>query len=99
MWQTSTLSFKVLDPDFPADGRNRTPTLVTGENEALPGDAGFTRADGHRPAAGILDSGVGHRFPDQAVASWRRRARTQNSLPSGSASTTHDCSPWPMSTR
>ena len=28
-----------------------------------------------------------------------RDLRMQNSLPSGSASTTHDCSPWPMSTR
>jgi hypothetical protein len=33
----------------------------------------------------------------QAVGS--RELRTQNSLPSGSASTTHDCSPWPTSTR
>ena len=35
--------------------------------------------------------------PGQAVGS--RELRTQNSLPSGSASTTHDCSPWPTSTR
>lgn len=53
----STLSFKVLDLDFPAGSKNKTATLVTGEQEALLVDAGFTRADGHRLAAEILDSG------------------------------------------
>ena len=53
----STLSFKVLDLDFPAGSKNKTATLVTGETEALLVDAGFTRADGHRLAAEILDSG------------------------------------------
>lgn len=67
----STLSFKVLDLDFPAGSRNKTATLVTGENEALLVDAAFTRADGHRLAAEILDSGktlttvfVSHGDPD-----------------------------------
>src|SRR4051794_27253945 len=67
----STLSFKVLDLDFPAGSKNKTATLVTGENEALLVDAAFTRADGHRLAAEILDSGkklitvfVSHADPD-----------------------------------
>ncbi|MFF9808066.1 MBL fold metallo-hydrolase [Streptomyces coeruleorubidus] len=67
----STLDFKVLDLDFPAGSKNKTATLVTGENEALLVDAGFTRADGHRLAAEILDSGkklttvfVSHGDPD-----------------------------------
>ncbi|WP_216588215.1 MBL fold metallo-hydrolase [Streptomyces brasiliscabiei] len=67
----STLSFKVLDLDFPAGVKNKTATLVTGETEALLVDAAFTRADGHRLAAEILDSGktlttvfVSHGDPD-----------------------------------
>ncbi|KPI07539.1 beta-lactamase domain protein [Actinobacteria bacterium OK074] len=67
----STLSFKVLDLDFPAGSKNKTATLVTGENDALLVDAAFTRADGHRLAAEILDSGkklttvfVSHADPD-----------------------------------
>ncbi|MER5975169.1 MBL fold metallo-hydrolase [Streptomyces sp. NPDC001857] len=67
----STLSFKVLDLDFPAGSKNKTATLVTGEHEALLIDAAFTRADGHRLAAEILDSGkklttvfVSHGDPD-----------------------------------
>ncbi|SNX63134.1 glyoxylase-like metal-dependent hydrolase (beta-lactamase superfamily II) [Streptomyces sp. TLI_55] len=67
----STLSFKVLDLDFPAGSKNKTATLVTGETEALLVDAGFTRADGHRLVAEILDSGktlttvfVSHGDPD-----------------------------------
>ncbi|MBW8793389.1 MAG: MBL fold metallo-hydrolase [Streptomyces sp.] len=67
----STLSFKVLDLDFPAGSKNKTATLVTGENEALLVDAAFTRADGHRLAAEILDSGktlttvfISHGDPD-----------------------------------
>ncbi|MEW2397242.1 MBL fold metallo-hydrolase [Streptomyces sp. NPDC046862] len=67
----STLSFKVLDLDFPAGSKNKTATLVTGESESLLVDAGFTRADGHRLAAAVLDSGktlttvfVSHADPD-----------------------------------
>ncbi|MFF4629188.1 MBL fold metallo-hydrolase [Streptomyces griseorubiginosus] len=67
----STLSFTILDLDFPAGSKNKTATLVTGEREALLVDAGFTRADGHRLAAEILDSGknlttvfVSHADPD-----------------------------------
>ncbi|MDX2937913.1 MBL fold metallo-hydrolase [Streptomyces ipomoeae] len=67
----STLSFKVLDLDFPVGSKNKTATLVTGDSEALLVDAGFTRADGHRLAAEILDSGkqlttvfISHGDPD-----------------------------------
>ncbi|MDX3529207.1 MBL fold metallo-hydrolase [Streptomyces sp. ID05-39B] len=67
----STLSFQVLDLDFPAGSKNKTATLVTGESEALLVDAGFTRADGHRLAAAVLDSGkslttvfISHGDPD-----------------------------------
>ena len=67
----SPLSFTVLDLDFPAGSKNKTATLVTGQNEALLVDAGFTRADGHRLAAAALDSGktlttvfISHGDPD-----------------------------------
>jgi glyoxylase-like metal-dependent hydrolase (beta-lactamase superfamily II) len=67
----STLDFTVLDLDFPAGSKNKTATLVTGEHEALLVDAGFTRADGHRLVAAILDAGttpttvfVSHGDPD-----------------------------------
>ena len=67
----STLSFTVFDLDFPAGSKNKTATLVTGENDALLVDAGFTRADGHRLAAAVLDSGktlttvfISHGDPD-----------------------------------
>jgi glyoxylase-like metal-dependent hydrolase (beta-lactamase superfamily II) len=67
----SALDFTVLDLDFPAGSRNKTATLVTGEHEALLVDAAFTRADGHRLAAAVLDSGktlttvvVSHGDPD-----------------------------------
>jgi glyoxylase-like metal-dependent hydrolase (beta-lactamase superfamily II) len=67
----STLDFKVLDLDFPAGSKNKTATLVTGESEALLVDAGFTRADGHRLVAEVLDSGkrlttvfISHGDPD-----------------------------------
>jgi glyoxylase-like metal-dependent hydrolase (beta-lactamase superfamily II) len=67
----STLDFTVLDLDFPAGSKNKTATLVTGDEEALLIDAGFTRADGHRLVAEILDSGkrlttvvVSHGDPD-----------------------------------
>ncbi|MCW6003960.1 MBL fold metallo-hydrolase [Micromonospora sp. CPCC 205371] len=67
----STLDFTVLDLDFPAGSKNKTATLVTGESDALLVDAGFTRADGHRLVAEILDSGkrlttlfISHGDPD-----------------------------------
>jgi glyoxylase-like metal-dependent hydrolase (beta-lactamase superfamily II) len=67
----STLDFTVFDLDFPVGSKNKTATLVTGENEALLVDAGFTRADGHRLAAAVLDSGkklttvyISHEDPD-----------------------------------
>jgi glyoxylase-like metal-dependent hydrolase (beta-lactamase superfamily II) len=65
------LDFTVLDLDFPAGSKNKTATLVTGEHDALLVDAAFTRADGHRLAAEILDSGktlttvfISHGDPD-----------------------------------
>jgi glyoxylase-like metal-dependent hydrolase (beta-lactamase superfamily II) len=67
----STLSFTVLDLDFPVGSKNKTATLVTGDTDALLVDAGFTRADGHRLVARILDSGkrlttvfISHGDPD-----------------------------------
>ncbi|MDI6098867.1 MBL fold metallo-hydrolase [Actinoplanes sp. NEAU-A12] len=67
----STLDFHVFDLDFPVGSRNKTATLVTGETDALLVDAGFTRADGHRLAAAVLDSGkrlttivISHGDPD-----------------------------------
>jgi glyoxylase-like metal-dependent hydrolase (beta-lactamase superfamily II) len=67
----STLAFKILDLDFPVGSKNKTATLVTGDSDALLVDAGFTRADGHRLAAEILDSGkklttvfISHGDPD-----------------------------------
>ena len=67
----SILEFTVLDLDFPVGSKNKTATLVTGENEALLVDAGFTRADGHRLVAAVLDSGktlttvfISHADPD-----------------------------------
>jgi glyoxylase-like metal-dependent hydrolase (beta-lactamase superfamily II) len=67
----STLDFKVIDLDFPVGSKNKTATLITGEDEAFLVDAGFTRADGHRLVAEILDSGksltrvfISHADPD-----------------------------------
>lgn len=67
----STLDFTIFDLDFPASSKNKTATLVTGDNDALLVDAGFTRADGHRLVAEILDSGkrlttvfISHGDPD-----------------------------------
>lgn len=67
----SMLSFTVLDLDFPVGSKNKTATLVTGESDALLVDAGFTRADGHRLTAEVLDSGktlttvfISHGDPD-----------------------------------
>ncbi|MFE7835155.1 MBL fold metallo-hydrolase [Streptomyces sp. NPDC057474] len=67
----STLAFKVIDLDFPVGSKNKTATLITGEEQAFLIDAGFTRADGHRLVAEILDSGktltkvfISHADPD-----------------------------------
>ncbi|GAA2076008.1 MBL fold metallo-hydrolase [Microbacterium hatanonis] len=65
------LSYEVFDLDFPAGSKNKSAVLVTGDTEALLIDAGFTRADGHRLVAAVLDSGktlktvfVSHADPD-----------------------------------
>jgi glyoxylase-like metal-dependent hydrolase (beta-lactamase superfamily II) len=67
----STLEFTILDLDFPAGNKAKTAALVTGEHDALLIDAAFTRADGHRLAAAVLDSGktlqtvvISHGDPD-----------------------------------
>jgi glyoxylase-like metal-dependent hydrolase (beta-lactamase superfamily II) len=67
----SALDFTIVDLDFPVGSRNKTATLVTGASDALLVDAGFTRADGHRLVAQLLDSGkqlttvfVSHGDPD-----------------------------------
>ena len=49
------LNYTIIDA--PDSSLNKTSVLVTGESEALLVDAGFTRADGHRIVAAILDSG------------------------------------------
>ncbi|AJT42027.1 MBL fold metallo-hydrolase [Psychromicrobium lacuslunae] len=51
----STLEYTVLD--FADSSLNKTSVLVTGEHDALVVDAAFTRADGHRIVAAVLDSG------------------------------------------
>ena len=51
----SDLEYTVIDA---ADSSlNKTSVLVTGDTEALVVDAAFTRADGHRIVAEVLDSG------------------------------------------
>ena len=67
----SAIDITILDLDFPVGSKNKTATLVTGPHEALLVDAGFTRADGHRLAAAVLDSGrslatvfISHGDPD-----------------------------------
>jgi glyoxylase-like metal-dependent hydrolase (beta-lactamase superfamily II) len=67
----STLDFEIFDLDFPVGSKNKTATLVTGTDDAILIDAGFTRADGHRLAAAVLDSGknltaivISHGDPD-----------------------------------
>src|SRR4051812_17326626 len=67
----STLQIAIIDLDFPVGAKNKTATLITGEREAMLIDTGFTRADGHRLAAEILDSGktltkvfISHADPD-----------------------------------
>jgi glyoxylase-like metal-dependent hydrolase (beta-lactamase superfamily II) len=65
------LTYTIIDGDFPAGVKNKTATLVASESDALLFDAGFTRADGHRLAAAVLDSGkqlttvvISHADPD-----------------------------------
>src|SRR3954454_12747746 len=67
----STLDFHIIDLDFPVGSKNKTATLITGDEQAFLIDTGFTRADGHRLVAEILDSGktlttvfVSHADPD-----------------------------------
>ncbi|WP_364744571.1 MBL fold metallo-hydrolase [Arthrobacter sp. LAR12-1-1.1] len=66
-----SLNFEVFDLDFPAGSPNKSATLVIGPSKAMLVDAGFTRADGHRLVAAILDSGkeletvfISHADPD-----------------------------------
>src|SRR3954447_16544209 len=65
------LQYMIIDGDFPVGSKNKTATLITGQSEALLIDAGFTRADGHRLVAAVLDSGkelttvfISHADPD-----------------------------------
>lgn len=67
----TTMDFTIFDLDFPVGSKNKTATLVTGEHDALLVDAAFTRADGHRLTAAILDAGkqlttvfISHGDPD-----------------------------------
>jgi glyoxylase-like metal-dependent hydrolase (beta-lactamase superfamily II) len=67
----TALDFKIIDLDFPVGSKNKTATLITGERDALLVDAGFTRADGHRLVAEVLDCGkslttlfISHADPD-----------------------------------
>jgi glyoxylase-like metal-dependent hydrolase (beta-lactamase superfamily II) len=67
----SALHIRIIDLDFPVGSKNKTATLITGDREAMLVDAGFTRADGHRLVAEVLDSGkalttvfVSHADPD-----------------------------------
>ena len=53
----SDLTYTIIDLDFPAGQKNKTSVLVEGENEVMLFDAAFTRADGHRLVAAVLDSG------------------------------------------
>ncbi|KQR39730.1 MBL fold metallo-hydrolase [Microbacterium sp. Leaf159] len=66
-----SLNFEVFDLDFPVGSKNKSAVLITGPTEAVLIDAGFTRADGHRLVAAVLDSGktltavfVSHADPD-----------------------------------
>src|SRR3954454_12701562 len=65
------LTYTIIDGDFPAGVKNKTATLVASESDAVLIDAAFTRADGHRLAAAVLDSGknlttvfISHADPD-----------------------------------
>ena len=51
----TNLEFTTLDTG--SGSLEKTITLVTGDTEAVLIDAGFTRADGHRAVAAVLDSG------------------------------------------
>ncbi len=51
----SDLNYTVLD--FADSSLNKTSVLVTGEHDAVVVDAAFTRADGHRIVAAVLDAG------------------------------------------
>src|SRR6476661_1896199 len=51
----SNLAYTVIDSA--ATSLHKTSVLVTGESEAMVIDAAFTRADGHRIVAEVLDSG------------------------------------------
>jgi glyoxylase-like metal-dependent hydrolase (beta-lactamase superfamily II) len=51
----TTPSYSILDTA--PSSLHKTSVLVTGETEALVVDAAFTRADGHRIVAAVLDSG------------------------------------------
>ena len=51
----TNLKFTTLDTG--SGSLEKTITLVTGDTEAVLIDAGFTRADGHRAVAAVLDSG------------------------------------------
>ncbi|NTW40720.1 MAG: MBL fold metallo-hydrolase [Cellulomonadaceae bacterium] len=52
----SDLTYTLLD--FAASSLNKTSVLVTGETDAVVVDAAFTRGDGHRIVAAVLDSGT-----------------------------------------
>ena len=51
----TALTYSILDSA--PTSLHKTSVLVTGDTEALVVDAAFTRADGHRIAAAVLDSG------------------------------------------
>ncbi|WP_330276054.1 MBL fold metallo-hydrolase [Lentzea sp. NBC_00516] len=51
----SALTYKIIDAA--GSSLNKTSTLVTGDTEAVVVDSAFTRADGHRIVAEVLDSG------------------------------------------
>jgi glyoxylase-like metal-dependent hydrolase (beta-lactamase superfamily II) len=51
----TTLTYTVLDAA--ASSLHKTSVLITGETEAVVVDAAFTRADGHRIVAEVLDAG------------------------------------------
>src|SRR4051812_29332609 len=50
------LNYTVLD--FADSSLNKTSVIVSDDTESVVIDAAFTRADGHRIVAGVLDSGT-----------------------------------------
>src|SRR3954464_12062789 len=67
----SALQITIIELDCPVGSKNKTATLIIGEREAMLVDTGFTRADGHRLVAEVLDSGktltkvfISHADPD-----------------------------------